>query len=167
MAALTRLTTTAGLWTAETIHSLEPPSSVSMQTLYLDRETQTIDFLVTAERTGDLSPDCLLVLVADGSGRLVLPIGIDEVPGDPPQDERIAVLAALLELLEELEHPHGVALAVGRLGHPNPRGGDFGWHDALQQCCRVTGLACHGTYVATPYGVRRVRPLVSPGRRAA
>lgn len=138
-----------------------------MRTLYLDRETQTIDFLVTAERAGDLAPPCLLVLVADDLARLVLPIAVDDVPADPPQDERIDALTGLFEQLAGLDRVHGVALAVGRLGHPNPRGNDFGWHDALAQCARAAGLTCYGTYVATPYGVRRVRPLLSPDLRAA
>lgn len=138
-----------------------------MQTLYLDHETETIEFLTMAHRSGDLPPLCLLVLVADDLARLVLPIAVDEVPADPPQDERIDALAGLFEHLADIERVHGVALAVGRLGHPNPRGGDFGWHDALTQCCRSAGLTCYGTYVATPYGVRKVRPLPSPGVRAA
>jgi hypothetical protein len=138
-----------------------------MHTLYLDRETQTIDFLVTAERAGDLPPPCLLLLAADDLGRLVLPIAVDEVPVDPPQDERISVLSALLEHVVALARLHGVALAVGRLGHPRPRGSDFGWHDALAQCCRTACVTCYGTYVATPIGVRRVRPLPAPDLLAA
>lgn len=139
---------------------------VAMQTLYLDREIQTIDFLATAERAGDLPPPCLLVLAADDVGRLVLPIAIDEVPDDPPQDERICALAALLEHIVTFDYLHGVALAVARLGDPRPRGSDFGWHDALAQCCSATCFICYGTYVVTPYGVRRVRPSPISNRQA-
>jgi hypothetical protein len=138
-----------------------------MPDLHLDSEAHTIEFLVTAQQAGDLAPPCLLVLVADDLGRLVLPIAIDEVPADPPQDERIGVLAALLEHVVALDCLHGVALAVARAGHPRPRGSDFGWHDALEQCCRVARLECHGTYVATPYGVRKVRPAPTPESLAA
>lgn len=138
-----------------------------METLYLDQDAEVIDFLVMAQRSGDLPPPCLLVLVADDLARLVLPIAVDEVPADPPQDERIDALAGLFDHLADIERVHGVALAVGRPGHPNPRGGDFGWHDALAQCCRSAGLTCYGTYVATPCGVRRVRPLLSPEVPAA
>jgi hypothetical protein len=138
-----------------------------MQTLYLHLEHQTIEFLVTAERAGDLPPPSLLVLVADESGRLVLPIAVDEVPDDPPQDERVSALAVLLEHIAEFGQPAGVAMAVSRRGDPRPRGSDFGWHDALAQCCRIARLTCHGTYVATPYGVRRVRPWPTPDLLAA
>jgi hypothetical protein len=138
-----------------------------MQTLYLHLESQTIGFLVTAQRAGDLPPPSLLVLIADESGRVVLPIAVDELPDDPPQDERISALAVLLEHIAELGRPPGVAMAVSRRGDPQPRGSDFGWHDALAQCCRIARVTCYGTYVATPYGVRRVRPSPAPDLLAA
>lgn len=138
-----------------------------MHTLYLHLERQTIEFLVTLERAGDLPPRSLLILVADELGRLVLPVAVDEVPDDPPQDERISALAVLLEPIAEFGRPPGVAMAVSRRGDPRPRGSDFGWHDALAQCCRNVGVTCYGTYVATPYGVRRVRPSPAPDLLAA
>ncbi len=138
-----------------------------MRDLHLDDEAQTVQFLITVQRAGELPPPCLLVLVADDLGRLVLPIAIDEIPADPPQDERIEVLSAMLEHVVALDGLHGVALAVSRAGHPQPRGSDFGWHDAHTQCCRAARVTCHGTYVATPYGVRRVRPGPAPDLLAA
>ncbi|HEX5996675.1 MAG TPA: hypothetical protein VFY84_16160 [Jiangellales bacterium] len=138
-----------------------------MRTFYLHLERPTSDFLVAAERAGDLPPPSLLVLVGDECGRLVLPVAVDDVPDDPPQDERISALGVLLEQIAEFGRPSGVAMAVSRRGDPRPRGSDFGWHDALMQCCRIAGITCHGSYVVTPYGVRRVRPLPAPDLLAA
>lgn len=139
----------------------------AMQILDLHLERQTIEFLATVERAGDLPPPSLLVLIADESGRVVLPVAVDEVPDDPPQDERISALAVVLEQIADFGRPPGVAMAVSRHGDPRPRGSDFGWHDALAQCCRMAHVTCYGTYVATPYGVRRVRPSPAPDLLAA
>jgi hypothetical protein len=136
-------------------------------TVLLDHETQALAFLTSAQAAGQLPPGSLMVLAADRAARLVLPVGIDEVPDDPPQDERIGALAPLLQVLAGVERCGGVLLAVGRHGDPKPRGGDFGWHDAFTQGTAAAGLACHGTYVVTPTGARRVRPLLAPPELAA
>lgn len=137
-------------------------------TAFLDRETDALAFLATIHSSGQLPPGSLLVLAADDLARLVLPIGVDEVPDDPPQDERVAsLLSLLLVVADNLERCRGVLLAIGRHGDPRPRGGDFGWHDAFAQGSTAAGLACYGTYVVTQAGVRRVRPLLAPPELSA
>lgn len=136
-------------------------------TVFLDHETQALAFLSHAEAAGHLPPGSLLLLVVDDLARLVMPIGIDHVPDDPPQDERIHALTPLLRELRDFEQCGGALLAVGRHGDPKPRGGDFGWHDAFTQGTASAGLECHGTYVVTPVGIRRVRPLLAPPELSA
>lgn len=136
-------------------------------TIFIDHETKALALLTDIHASGQLPPGSLLLLVADECARLMLPIGIDEVPDDPPQDERIDALMSLLGLVVGLERCRGVLLAIGRHGDPRPRGGDFGWHDAFNQGSLGIGLACHGTYVVTPAGARRVRPLLAPPEIAA
>lgn len=136
-------------------------------TVRLDNETSAIDLLATAEAVGDLPAGSLLVLVTDDDANLVIPIGIDDVPADPPQDERVGMLASLVHELTRIGRCGGVLLAVGRAGHPRPRGSNFGWHDAFAMTVNAGELDCHGTYVVTPSGVRRVRPLLAPPELSA
>lgn len=136
---------------------------VAMDTgLILNDETQAIGFLAAAESAGELPPVSLLLLLTDDRARLLLALGVDGVPDDPPQDERIHALTPVLCELARSQLCCGVLLAVGRYGDPTPRGGDFGWHDAVYQAAATAVLECHGAYVVTPFGVRRVRPLAAP-----
>ncbi len=130
--------------------------------LFLDDETQAIGFLAAAESAGELPPVSLLLLLTDDRARLLLAVGVDGVPDDPPQDERVHSLTPVLCEMGRSRLCSGVLLAVGRYGDPTPRGGDFGWHDAAIQAAAAASLDCHGVYVVTPFGVRRVRPLPSP-----
>jgi hypothetical protein len=137
-------------------------------TTFLTHESQTIDTLATMEAVGDISAGSLLLLVADDQARLVLPLGIDDVPDDPPQHERVSTLRHAVEALSEIDQCAGLVLAVGRYGDPRPRGGDYAWHDAITQALAASRLTGHGTYVVTPSGVRKVRPQVAaPGLLAA
>jgi hypothetical protein len=132
-----------------------------MTTTYLDRETQSIDTLATMHAMGEIPLGTLMVLVADKDARLVLPLGIDEVPDDPPLHERITTLRHTVEALSEIDQCAGLLLAIGRSGDPKPRGSDFGWYDAMAQAIAGSRLVGHGTYVVTPSGVRKVRPHVA------
>jgi hypothetical protein len=131
-------------------------------TTYLDHETQTIDLLSMLEATGDIPPGSLMLLLADNQARLMLPVGIDDVPEDPPQDERNVVLRHATAVLAHLDQCAGLTLAIGRFGDPKPRGSDYGWHDALVLAADGSQVVAHGTYVVTPSGVRRVRPFLAP-----
>lgn len=131
-------------------------------TVFLDHETTVISLLTTAEATGELPPRSLMLLITDELARLVLAIGVDDVPDDPPQHERVIALTPVLREISRRDDCHGALLAVGRYGDPRPRGGDLGWHDAFSQGTEAAGVASHGTYVVTPRGVRRVRPWLVP-----
>lgn len=130
--------------------------------LFLNDEMQAIGFLAAAESAGELPPVSLLLLLTDDRARLQHALGVDDVPDDPPQDERIHALTPMLCELGGSQLCCGVLLAIGRYGDPTPRGGDFGWHDAVHQAAATASLDCHGAYVVTPFGVRRVRPLAAP-----
>src|SRR5690606_38134164 len=131
-------------------------------TVFLDQETTAIRLLTTAEATGELPPRSLMLLITDRLARLVLAIGVDDVPDDPPQNERVVALTPVLGEISRPDDCDGALLAVGRYGDPRPRGGDLGWHDAFAHGTAAAGVTSHGTYVVTPRGVRRVRPWLAP-----
>jgi hypothetical protein len=126
-------------------------------TIRLDRETEAIRYLSCIVRAGELQPGSLLVVVTDLDHRVETALAVDGVPRDPPQYSRVQAMAPLLRLVAEHGHA-GVLLAVAREGDPRTQGGDLAWHDAFAGTAIRAGLACHGTYVVTPAGIRRVRP---------
>jgi hypothetical protein len=126
-------------------------------TIRLDREAEAIRYLSCIVRAGELQPGSLLVVVADLDHRVETALAIDGVPHDPPQYSRVQAMGPLLRLVAERGHA-GALLAVAREGDPRTQGGDLAWHDAFAGTATRAGLACHGTYVVTPAGIRRVRP---------
>ena len=141
------------------------PGTVSISgmenTTRMDTEADAICFLVAVAAAGELAPGSLLVAFADHAGHSCGAIAVDDVPADPPQHSRVRALAPLLRGLAAADRCAGVLLAIARQGDPRAQGGDLAWHDAFAGTSRVAGLHCHGTYVVTPSGIRRVRP----GRR--
>lgn len=135
--------------------------------IFLDNETAAIGFLSAAAEAGELSPRSLLLLLTTAEGRLLTGVAIDQVPPDPPPDERARRLGPLLRGLDAGDWAAGGLLAVGREGDPKPRGGDFAWHDVFAAAARNARMYCHGTYVVTPLGVRKVRPYLTPSAPAA
>ncbi|MGH8777088.1 MAG: hypothetical protein ACRDWI_18725 [Jiangellaceae bacterium] len=128
-----------------------------MDTIRLDREIDAVAHLTAITTAGELPSRSLLVVFTDDDAMPVLAVGIDDVPVDPPQHARFQALRPLLHL--GAGHGYGGALlAVARRGDPRAQGGDLAWHDAFATTTRNAGLACHGTYVVTPAGIRRVRP---------
>ena len=123
----------------------------------LDREADAIRYLFRMVRAGELHPGSLLVVVSDVDARVDTTLAVDGVPRDPPQYSRVQAFGPLLRLVADRGHA-GVLLAVAREGDPRAQGGDLAWHDAFAGTARTAGLACHGTYVVTPVGIRRVRP---------
>src|SRR5215207_9478514 len=150
--------TTSGLWTVPTIHRPNPAASPGMETTRLDVESHAIRYLAAAAAAQQLRPGSLMVAFTDGDAHAQLAVGVDEVPADPPQHSRVHALAPLLRLVVAEFGFAGGLLAVARHGDPRAQGGDLAWHDAFAGTSRLAGLACHGTYVVTPSGIRRVRP---------
>lgn len=126
-------------------------------TIRLDREVDAIRYLRAIAGAGELRPGSLLVVTSDGDACAQTSVAVDDVPCDPPQYSRVQALGPLLRLIADRGFP-GVLLAVARHGDPATQGGDLAWHDAFAGTARTAGLACHGTYVVTPTGIRRVRP---------
>ncbi|HSK26340.1 MAG TPA: hypothetical protein VK894_05455 [Jiangellales bacterium] len=115
-----------------------------------------LDVLAAA---GEADPGSLLLVLAGPAGQVALVVGIDEVPPDPPQHERVGVLAPFLRgLADQVDGIEGIALAVCRDGSTEVEGGDLAWHDAFTGAVRVAGFADHGTYLVTPRGGRPVLP---------
>ncbi|HEU0212613.1 MAG TPA: hypothetical protein VFR13_00915 [Jiangellaceae bacterium] len=129
-------------------------------TIRLGREADAIRYLTCIVRAGELQPGSLLVVVTDLDTCVESALAVDGVPHDPPQYSRVQALGPLLRLVAEHGHA-GVLLAVAREGDPRAQGGDLAWHDAFAGTAGLAGLACHGTYVVTPAGIRRVRPHVT------
>ncbi|HET6728949.1 MAG TPA: hypothetical protein VFG96_05980 [Jiangellaceae bacterium] len=123
----------------------------------LDREADAIRYLFCVVRAGELRPGSLLVVVSDLDARVDTALAVDGVPRDPPQYSRVQALGPLLRVVADRGHA-GVLLAVAREGDPRTQGGDLAWHDAFAGTATMAGLACHGTYVVTAAGIRRVRP---------
>ena len=126
-------------------------------TTRLDREADAIRYLSCVAQAGELRPGSLLVAATDRDAEVEKAIAVDGVPHDPPQYSRVGALGPLLRQIANDGHP-GVLLAVARQGDPRTQGGDLAWHDAFAGTARMAGLTCHGTYVVTPTGIRRVRP---------
>lgn len=123
----------------------------------LDREADAIRYLSCIVQAGELRPGSLLVVITDVDATAETAVAVDDVPHDPPQYARVQALGPLLRHLADGGYP-GVLLAVARQGHPSTQGGDLAWHDAFAGTAKMAGLTCHGTYVVTPTGIRRVRP---------
>lgn len=158
--------TTTGLCIAEAIHRWRRPPSAGMDTTpRVDVEPDAIRYLATAAAVGELHPGSLLVALTDDEARVEVAVAVDDVPVDPPQHSRVRALGPLLRHLESAFGFGGALLAVARHGDPRTQGGDLAWHDAFAGTTRMAGLACHGTYVVTPTGIRRVKP--GPFRIAA
>lgn len=128
-----------------------------MDTTRLPHEPDAIRYLAAITGAGELRPGSILVGLTDDAGCPTMVVAVDDVPADPPQYSRIQALDPLLRLAAEHHHA-GALLAVARHGHPRAQGGDLAWHDAFATTTGNAGLACHGTYVVTPGGIRRVRP---------
>jgi hypothetical protein len=129
-----------------------------MQTIRLDVEIHAIRYLAAAVTAGELRPGSLLVAFTDDEAHPRTAVAVDNVPADPPQHSRVHALGPLLRLVTAEFGFAGAQLAVARYGDPRPQGGDLAWYDAFAGTSRVAGLACHGTYVVTPSGIRRVKP---------
>jgi hypothetical protein len=106
----------------------------------------------------ELRPGSLLVALTDDHANPCTAVAVDDVPADPPQHSRVRALVPLLRFVAAELGSAGALLAVARHGDPRAQGGDLAWHDAFAGTSRIAGLACHGTYVVTPAGIRRVRP---------
>lgn len=68
-------------------------------TLRLDDEAAVHRSLEALAEQGELPPGSLLVFLADDDARATLSVGIDEVPRDPPQDQRVGTLGPFLRRL--------------------------------------------------------------------
>ncbi|PSL02180.1 hypothetical protein CLV30_111135 [Haloactinopolyspora alba] len=127
-------------------------------TFRLDDEAAVHANLEILAEHGELPPDSLLVLLGDADSRVIMAVAVDDLPADPPQDERVRILAPFLRRLREDIDVDGVALVIARRGTTQVGGGDLGWYDAFTGCAGTARLSCHGVYLATPSGVRHVRP---------
>ncbi len=130
-------------------------------TFRLDDEAAVHANLEIFAEQGDLPPGSLTLLLADTDCRLTMAVMVEDVPADPPQDERIRMLAPLLRQLRDHGDVDGVLLVVARDGSTQIDGGDLAWHDAFTGPAQTAHLTSHGIYLATPSGVRRVRPGTS------
>lgn len=127
-------------------------------TFRLDDEAAVHANLEILAEQGELPPGSLLVLLGDTDSRVIMAVAVDDLPEDPPQDERVRILAPFLRRLREDIDVDAVALVISRRGTARVGGGDLGWHDAFTGCAGTARLSCHGVYLATPSGVRQVRP---------
>jgi hypothetical protein len=105
------------------------------------------------------TPGSLAVVLADHNARGICVVLIDEVPADPPQDERVEVLACLIGATRS----HGLDDAISgflvaheRTGSGDVRGHDLAWRDAATVVAKDAGLVLYGNYMVTSDGVARV-----------
>ncbi len=124
----------------------------------LDDEAAVRTNLELLAEQGDLPSGSLLVMLGDAHSRIVIAVAIDDVPPDPPQDERVSLLGPFLRQVREHPDVHGALLVVARAGSAQVGMSDLAWHDAFDGSSRIAGLTAHGVYLATPSGVRRVSP---------
>ncbi|HEU0042715.1 MAG TPA: hypothetical protein VFQ15_10215 [Jiangellaceae bacterium] len=124
----------------------------------LDSEADVIANLTSLRDTGGLTASSLVIVVGDAGAEQVIGFVVDDVPADPPQHERVAVLEPFLHQMREVHAAHCVVLGVVRAGSDEVGGGDLAWHDAFTSMSRAADLTCHGVYLVTPREVSRIRP---------
>lgn len=107
---------------------------------------------------GELPPDSLLLLLCGADATVTVAVAVDDLPPDPPQHERVRILAPFLRRLRDNVGAEGVLLVVARRGALQADGGDWAWHDAFAGGARTARLTSYGVYLATASGVRRLRP---------
>lgn len=81
----------------------------------LDDEAAVITNLEHLAERGELLSGSLLLLLADVHHTIVFAIGVDDVPPDPPQHERVQTLGPFLRRLRaDVDVIHGALLVVVR-----------------------------------------------------
>lgn len=132
---------------------------MSEQDINLKNPASVIAGLTELRDLDAFNPGSLAVIFADHDALGVCTAMIDDVPDDPPQTDRVDVLASLLGCTTS--HGLGSLISGFLLAHERPgtdqvRGHDLAWHDAAATVADETGFILYGNYVVTDDGVARV-----------
>jgi hypothetical protein len=110
-----------------------------------------VDLLVTQANRHD---GAFYILICDDQDRLRVPVAIDEIDPDQPED-CAPLLRPFLEAMQA-GPGGGVLLALGRPGSSEVTEVDREWARVAVRACEQAGGRFLGLYVAGPGGVLRV-----------
>lgn len=101
-------------------------------------------------RESDRDGGCLSLLLCGDDHRMLQPVTITDLAGEPHVRHREPFDSFLGHLGSELG---GIVVAVGRPGGLQPDDEARAWHEAAIASCREHGVPLLGTYLATAHGV--------------
>lgn len=127
-----------------------PPDWPTLPITRPDLLPDVLDLVVGDEARASGS---LMLLICDGSDRLVCPIETTDI--GEPRAERTSHLATVMAMAAELDPDAGVLAAVGRHGGLSATDDDHDWADALAASA-AGNVRLLGVHVVTSDGSRPV-----------